>query len=52
MRMPIALRVASVNSQHIGHREGDTVIGAAHRQKIVTLVERKKRDDLVGHGTI
>jgi IS30 family transposase len=62
MRVPIAQRPASVNSRkHIGHWEGDTVIGAGHKQAIVTLVERKsgmallakvpfKRADLVAQA--
>jgi transposase, IS30 family len=62
MRVPIALRPASVNSRkHIGHWEGDTVIGAGYKQAIVTLVERKsgmallakvpfKRADLVAQA--
>jgi IS30 family transposase len=42
MRVPIAQRPTSVNSRkHIGHWEGDTVIGAGHKQAIVTLVECK-----------
>ena len=60
--MSIAQRPASVNSRkHIGHWEGDTVIGAGHKQAIVTLVERKsgmgllakvpfKRADLVAQA--
>jgi IS30 family transposase len=62
MRLPISLPSASVNSRkHIGHWEGDTVIGAGHKQAIVTLVERKvgmallakvpfKRADLVAQA--
>jgi IS30 family transposase len=39
MRVPIALRPARVSSRkHIGRWEGDTVIGAGHKQAIVTLV--------------
>jgi IS30 family transposase len=57
-RAPIAQRPASVNSRkHIGHWVGDTVIGAGHKQAIVTLVERKsgmavpfKRADLVAQA--
>jgi len=62
MRAPIAQRPVSGNSRnHIGHWEGDTVIGAGHKQAIVTLVERKssmallakvpfKRADLVAQA--
>jgi IS30 family transposase len=62
MRVPIVQRPASVNNRkHIGHWEGDTVIGAGHKQAIVTLVERKsgmallakvlfKRADLVAQA--
>lgn len=62
MRVPIAQRPASVNSRkHIGHCEGNTVVGAGHKQAIVTLVERKicvallvkvpvKRPDLVAQA--
>lgn len=41
-RRPISERPAHIESRcSIGHWEGDTVIGAAHKQAIVSLVERK-----------
>ena len=41
-RRSITLRPESIERRvHIGHWEGDTVIGAAHQHAIVTLVERK-----------
>ena len=41
-RRPISQRPAFIESrQRIGHWEGDTVIGAGHKQAIVSLVERK-----------
>lgn len=41
-RRPISERPAFIESrQRIGHWEGDTVIGAGHKQAIVSLVERK-----------
>jgi IS30 family transposase len=49
MRVPIAQSPASVNSRkHIGYWEGDTLIGAGHKQVIVTLVERKSDMALLG----
>lgn len=41
-RRPISQRPAHIElRKQVGHWEGDTVIGAAHKQAIVTLVERK-----------
>lgn len=61
-RRPISERPSYIeNRKQVGHWEGDTVIGAAHKQAIVTLVERKsgfavlakvsnKTSDLVGRA--
>ena len=41
-RRPITERPACVETRkHVGHWEGDTVIGAAHKHAIVTVIERK-----------
>jgi IS30 family transposase len=41
-RRSIAERPESIERRaHVGHWEGDTVIGAAHQHALVTLVERK-----------
>ena len=51
-RRPIAQRPASVESRRqVGHWEGDTVIGAGHKQAIVTLVERKSGFAVLAHVT-
>jgi IS30 family transposase len=47
-RRSISERPDSIERRsHIGHWEGDTVIGAAHQHAIVTLVERKSGYALV-----
>jgi IS30 family transposase len=51
-RRPIAERPASVQTRsQVGHWEGDTVIGAGHKQAIVTLVERKSGFAVLAHVT-
>jgi IS30 family transposase len=51
-RRPIAQRPASVETRsQVGHWEGDTVIGAGHKQAIVTLVERKSGFVVLAHVT-
>ena len=51
-RRPIAERPASVETRsQVGHWEGDTVIGAGHKQAIVTLVERKSGFAVLSHVT-
>ncbi len=41
-RRPLADRPASVETRcRVGHWEGDTIIGAGHKQALVSLVERK-----------
>ena len=51
-RRPIAQRPASVETRsQVGHWEGDTVIGAGHKQAIVALVERKSGFAVLAHVT-
>ncbi len=47
-RVSIESRPAAVEARtRVGHWEGDTIIGARHRQAIVSLVERKSRYTLL-----
>ena len=49
-RRPISERPAHIETRaQVGHWEGDTVIGAAHKQAIVTLVERKSGYALIAN---
>jgi IS30 family transposase len=51
-RRPIVERPACVETRsQVGHWEGDTVIGAGHKQAIVTLVERKSGFAVLAHVT-
>jgi IS30 family transposase len=51
-RRPIAERPASVETRsQVGHWEGDTVTGAAHKQAIVTLVESESGFAVLSHVT-
>ena len=51
-RRSIAERPACVETRsQVGHWEGDTVIGAGHKQAIVTLVERKSGFAVLAHVT-
>ncbi len=51
-RRPIAERPAYIEMRcQVGHWEGDTVIGAGHKQAIVTLVERKSGFAVLAHVT-
>ena len=49
-RRPLTDRPASVETRRrVGHWEGDTIIGAGHKQAIVSLVERKSGYCLLAH---
>lgn len=49
-RRPLAERPASVETRYrVGHWEGDTIIGAGHKQALVSLVERKSGYCLLAH---
>jgi IS30 family transposase len=49
-RRPLADRPASVETRcRVGHWEGDTIIGAGHKQALVSRVERKSGYCLLAH---